>query len=236
MKKPNLLFYFLLITLLTGCCNRRGCDLADDSRTAKHYFGQGVRCLFGGERNSRQVCSREQFCAEASIDERSYCDFIPLEGAPYKDAMTVDEVNFRAPREIPGDPGSRLPRLEEFRDPATHTELSDVFGHILFDFDDSHIKGEKSVKRIRDIAYYLQTHPGTYVFVEGHTDERGPEAYNLALGARRANSVRNALISHGADPDTLFTISYGKERPVVFEHHEEAFRQNRRAEFKVYAP
>lgn len=232
-KFPLSLFVFL--ALATSCCRTATCDISDNSRTARRYFGQGIRCLFGKERCSRQVRSPDAFCSTSQKDE-AYCDFIPLEGAPYQDAISVDEVNFRQPRAMPGDPGSRLPKLEEFRDPATHTELSDVFGHILFELDDSHIKNERNIRRIRDIAYYLQTHPGTYVFIEGHCDERGPEAYNLALGARRANSVRNALISHGAEPDAIFTISYGKERPIVFEHHEEAWKQNRRAEFKVYVP
>lgn len=80
----------------------------------------------------------------------------------------------------------------------------------------------------------MRSHPNTYVFVEGHCDERGPEAYNLSLGAKRGNAVRNLLINEGVDPDHIFTISYGKERPLVFEHHEEAWAQNRRAEFKVY--
>lgn len=70
--------------------------------------------------------------------------------------------------------------------------------------------------------------------MEGHCDERGPEAYNLALGSRRAHAVRNMLLQQGVHPDQVFTISYGKERPLVMEHHDEGWAQNRRAEFKIY--
>jgi peptidoglycan-associated lipoprotein len=56
----------------------------------------------------------------------------------------------------------------------------------------------------------------------------------LALGSRRANSIRNALIKEGVNPDNVFTISYGKERPIAFENNEEGWSLNRRAEFKLY--
>ena len=66
------------------------------------------------------------------------------------------------------------------------------------------------------------------VTVEGHCDERGTREYNLALGARRANSVKNYLVSEGIDPSRITTISYGKERPVDPRSTEAAWRVNRR--------
>jgi len=96
------------------------------------------------------------------------------------------------------------------------------------------VKGEQNLQIIHNIADFLRKHPNIYIFVEGHTDERGPQAYNLALGVRRANAVRNLLISEGINPDNVFTISYGKERPVILERHEEGWAKNRRDEFKIY--
>ena len=72
------------------------------------------------------------------------------------------------------------------------------------------------------------------MYVEGHTDERGPEAYNLSLGTRRANSVRTLLIQKGVDLNQVHTISYGKERPDDNSHTPDAWSKNRRAEFKIY--
>ncbi len=72
------------------------------------------------------------------------------------------------------------------------------------------------------------------MFVEGHTDERGPEAYNLSLGARRANYVRTLLVQKGVDHNQLHTISFGKERPAEMGHNSEAWSKNRRAQFKIY--
>jgi peptidoglycan-associated lipoprotein len=76
---------------------------------------------------------------------------------------------------------------------------------------------------------WLQQYQNVAVTVEGHADERGTREYNLALGDRRANSVRNYLIANGVAPSRITTISYGKERPAVPGHDESAWAQNRRA-------
>jgi peptidoglycan-associated lipoprotein len=73
-------------------------------------------------------------------------------------------------------------------------------------------------------------HYANYAFtVEGHTDERGTREYNIALGARRAEVVRNYLISRGVAAERIRTISYGKERPVATCDDESCWSQNRRA-------
>jgi len=112
--------------------------------------------------------------------------------------------------------------------------LSAVFEHIHFPYDSEKIQGQQNLQAIQAIASYMKRHPNTYVFIEGHCDERGPQAYNLALGTRRANSVRTILVAEGVDPERLFTVSYGKERPLVQGHDDEAWRINRRAQFKIY--
>ena len=68
--------------------------------------------------------------------------------------------------------------------------------------------------------------------IEGHCDERGTNKYNQVLGERRANAARNFLINQGVPSDILVPISYGEESPVDTGHSEEAWRRNRRAEFK----
>ena len=69
--------------------------------------------------------------------------------------------------------------------------------------------------------------------VEGHCDERGTREYNLALGERRANSVKDYLVAAGVNPDRIKTISYGKERPVALGSTDAAWKQNRRGVTKV---
>ncbi len=75
----------------------------------------------------------------------------------------------------------------------------------------------------------LKSNPQVVVQIEGHADERGTVEYNLALGQKRASVVRNYLIAAGINSSRIFTISYGKERPVDPGHNEEAWAKNRRA-------
>lgn len=75
---------------------------------------------------------------------------------------------------------------------------------------------------------WLKRFPGVTITIEGHTDERGTREYNLALGERRANSVRDYMIALGVDPNRVKTLSYGKERPVDPASNEDAWSRNRR--------
>jgi peptidoglycan-associated lipoprotein len=76
---------------------------------------------------------------------------------------------------------------------------------------------------------WLQTYPRYQFTIEGHADERGTREYNIALGARRAQSVKAYMSSHGIDPSRMRTISYGKERPVAVCNDISCWSQNRRA-------
>jgi len=82
-------------------------------------------------------------------------------------------------------------------------------------------------------AAYLKANPAQKIVIEGHCDERGSDEYNLALGERRAMAAKSYLVSLGIPAERLATISYGEEQPLVAASNEEAWAQNRRAEFKV---
>jgi peptidoglycan-associated lipoprotein len=77
-------------------------------------------------------------------------------------------------------------------------------------------------------AAWLQKYPSVRVTVEGHCDERGTREYNLALGARRANAVKEYLVSQGVATGRLETVSYGKERPICTQSGDDCYAQNRR--------
>jgi peptidoglycan-associated lipoprotein len=77
-------------------------------------------------------------------------------------------------------------------------------------------------------AAWLARYPSVRLSIEGHCDERGTREYNLALGARRANSVKEYLVAQGVSAGRLETISYGKERPICTESNEDCWAQNRR--------
>lgn len=128
-------------------------------------------------------------------------------------------------------PISEAPALE-FIDPSPEDKL--ILRNIYFDYDRSNIKAE-SQPIIEGIAGWLNQRENKQLLIEGHCDERGTNEYNLALGERRALSVRRYLVGLGIAPDRLHTISYGEERPADPGHGEASWAANRRAEFKVSA-
>lgn len=103
----------------------------------------------------------------------------------------------------------------------------EVGDRVFFDYDRYDIKDEGRQTLQRQAAF-LKQYPKYSVTIEGHCDERGTREYNLALGSRRAEAVKDYLVSLGADPKKLSTISYGKERPVCVQSAEDCWAQNRR--------
>jgi len=103
---------------------------------------------------------------------------------------------------------------------------------IYFAFDSFTLSGEGR-DALKSNADWLRDNPTATVQIEGHCDERGTTEYNLALGEKRANSVKNYLTKMGVDSSRLSVISYGEERPAVSGHDEAAWAQNRRAAFVV---
>ncbi len=87
----------------------------------------------------------------------------------------------------------------------------------------------QAIAALNKQAQWLQAYPHYTFTIEGHADERGTREYNIALGARRAQNVRNYLISRGIDASRMWTISYGRERPVAVCNDESCWSQNRRA-------
>lgn len=100
---------------------------------------------------------------------------------------------------------------------------------VYFDYDSNAIRPEFQ-PLIEANAQFLTQHRNSHVVVEGHTDERGGSEYNLALGQRRAESVRQALQLLGVRDSQVEAVSFGKEKPAVEGHDEAAWAKNRRAE------
>jgi peptidoglycan-associated lipoprotein len=106
---------------------------------------------------------------------------------------------------------------------------------VYFDFDQSVIRpGEGS--KISAVSDHLKANRTHKVNIEGHCDERGTEGYNMGLGERRAQAIREYLIRAGIDGNRVYSISYGESRPAVDAHTEAAWAKNRRGEFVLLTP
>src|SRR5438552_916558 len=99
---------------------------------------------------------------------------------------------------------------------------------ILFDYDKSDIRPDQ-VSHLQANAAFFKEHSNVRFTIEGNTDERGSQEYNLGLGDRRANTVKEFLAMQGVSGSRVNTVSYGEERPVCHEQNEDCYQQNRRA-------
>jgi peptidoglycan-associated lipoprotein len=121
-------------------------------------------------------------------------------------------------------------RAEAAAREAAGTAFVDESIYFLFD---SAILSDQARQILNSKADYLRTYPGVNVTVEGYCDERGTDAYNIALGDRRAQSVKTFLVNLGIGTDRLKTVSYGEEKPVAMGHDEASWAKNRRAQFVI---
>jgi peptidoglycan-associated lipoprotein len=126
----------------------------------------------------------------------------------------------------------QLAKIETTEEPARFSEESGLFADIQFDFDKYDIKPEAR-QVLNAVSSWLLKNPSANLSVEGHCDERGTNEYNLALGDRRAKSVRDFLIALGVASKRIEIVSYGEEKPQCMEQTEECWAKNRRAHFVV---
>jgi len=114
--------------------------------------------------------------------------------------------------------------------PGTQRDFSVNVGDLVYFSSDSSDLTPEAQATLQKQARWLQQYAQFTVTVEGHADERGTREYNIALGARRAQTVRNFLAQNGVTGARMRTISYGKERPVAVCNDISCWSQNRRAQ------
>ena len=147
--------------------------------------------------------------------------------APTQPAPQPAPAPAPAPSQPTEDPAAAAAR-------TTAAGLSEVAAVVHFDFDRWEIRPEDRVTLDRKAAI-LGSNGGLRIRISGHADERGSDEYNLALGNRRAGAVKTYLGNKGIDASRIEVVSYGEERPVAMGHDEDAWFQNRRAEFEATA-
>ncbi len=214
IKSLKILFAFCALTLVLTSCNRNGDGMAGLRSKAKNLWGN----------DAEGMLASEGFYGPQ--DE----DFIPLQESDLHSQLADSAIPL--PRDVPGEPGSGIPSLDQFREAMA--DLAKIFQNVYFNTDDYVLRKAEHIAILERVASYLKEHPRTYVAVCGNCDERGSESYNLALGTRRANYVRAALVQRGVDPNHIHPVSYGKEKPLDMGHNPNSWAKNRRVEFRIH--
>jgi peptidoglycan-associated lipoprotein len=139
------------------------------------------------------------------------------------DSIAMADAQARREREL---------RDAEMRDRANAmSRAREVLTQMIFFEYDSEQLSDEAQELLREKVEIMRANPSLEIRIEGHADERGSTEYNIALGQRRAESVRSFLATYGVSADRIATLSYGKERPMVDGEGEAAWARNRRAEF-----
>jgi peptidoglycan-associated lipoprotein len=153
------------------------------------------------------------------------------------DGMVIGQPSMNEGTVVTGDDGygtAGIGNVDSDAVPGTQADLVAQAGSDLVNFATDQSDLDSQARSILDgQARWLQNYPNLNIIIEGHADERGTREYNLALGERRATSVKNYLIAMGVDPRRLDTISYGKEQPLVVGNGSQTWAENRRARTRV---
>lgn len=176
-------------------------------------------------------CGRQAGSVEPEPPEDMMTSEEPAMQEEMVDEMAVSDQEI-AERAMVAEEQARQAEAMRLAEMTQMASAAFVNEDVHFAFDSSLL--EVDAERILEQkATWLQDNGGASVQIEGHCDERGTSAYNLALGERRANAVQEYLTVLGVDPSRLSTISYGEEHPLDPGHDETAWSSNRRAHFVI---
>jgi len=163
------------------------------------------------------------------INPASSVTYTAMATGPGGTATDTARITVNIPAAPPAAPPPPRPRTPD-------VTISELFQRnvqdIFFDYDKADIRADQ-VSKLQTAAAWLKANGNVRFTIEGHCDERGSEEYNLGLGDRRANAVKEFLVSQGLVGGRVNTVSFGEERPQCREQTEDCFQKNRRAAFAM---
>ena len=204
--------------ILTSC--EKSSPTWENVKTAGRYLHKGFDSLWGKDYDSYWVQNDDEFIGPDQ-------DFIPLNEKDLKDGFRTTDKTFSQPKE-------NEISVSGFNNFALPSNLSNLLKNVHFLTDDHVLREQEDLIAIQKIAIYLKKNPKISLCVEGHCDDRGAAAYNMALGTKRANHVRVLLIKQGIDFNRIYTVSYGKEKPIALGQSAQDWSLNRRGSFKIF--
>lgn len=215
--------YGAMALLLAAGCQSRPAGVWEGGETS-YARSVSERSFWGNQLESSLALGEDEFLGPSSEE------FIPLAEDDLRPQLAGQTL---PPLPIaPGEVGSGLPHMNQFAKPSEW--LASLFRTIYFNTDEYVVREKEYLNYVNRIAAYLKEHPKTYIVVEGHCDQRGPSAYNLALGTRRAQQVRSLLLQRGVRNEQIHTVSYGKEKLADPANNRLAWSKNRRVEFRIH--
>ncbi|MCB1601075.1 MAG: peptidoglycan-associated lipoprotein Pal [Xanthomonadales bacterium] len=153
---------------------------------------------------------------------------LALAGVACKKEVVKPEAPPQTPP--PTQPTTNTVQEESWTNPALLDSKPCLVSRVAyFDLDQTTIKSE-AMEMLRCHGKWLASNPGARISLEGHADERGSREYNLGLGERRGNAVRDMLLANGGRSEQVAVVSYGEERPICTDSDESCWSKNRRAE------
>lgn len=200
--------------------------LYEESKLAARYVSDKGNELLGRSNESKMIESQDEFLQEANEE------YIPLQEADLHSSMN-EQFCLAQPKDLTPSEQSSATSIsyKNFRPPSPLQKK--IFKNIQFNTDSYSVNNDQEEKKLEQIVKYLKTHKNTYLFIEGHCDQRGDGKYNLALGTKRANSIRSHLIKKGIHPKFIYTVSYGKDKLLNPANTPAAWAENRRSSFKL---
>lgn len=211
----QLVLSICLIMMMTSC-QRSSTQAWEDVKTAGRCLQQEVNSICGRYYESKQIATAEDFRGPEDNE------FIPLEENDLYTEYTKTDAAIAQAKE----PTDQLP--------AFLGAKPSMFKAVHFETDEHIVREKIDLITVDNIVKYMKKNPKILLKIEGHCDQRASSAYNMALGMRRANHIRVLLIKKGVDFNRVYTVSYGKEKPVAPGNDQKAFALNRRSEFKFF--
>jgi peptidoglycan-associated lipoprotein len=225
MKKLIAINFCLILLFCTSCQNTSSQEW-ENVKTASRYLNKGIDALIGKDFETRLITNENEFVGP------SHEEFIPLCDDDLQTQFVATDLAIAQPKASLGESASGVPKMEKFETPGG--KLASIFKTIHFETDNHVVKNQNDLITVSQIASFLKRNPNYYIITEGHTDKRASSAYNMALGTRRANHIRVLLIKQGVDFNKIYTVSFGKEKPLVVGNTRDDLLKNRRAEFKIF--
>lgn len=170
-------------------------------------------------------------CAKKAVEAEP--EMAPAEDTAAAEAEAAEQARLEAERlEAERLEAERLKAEEEEERVRMAAKMAFTNEDVYFEFDSATLLPEAQ-DILNQKAAYILSMSDVSITVEGHCDERGTDAYNMALGERRAEAAKAFLVNLGVNPSQIDTISYGEERPADPGNNEEAWAKNRRAHFTL---